>query len=216
MPELYTYSADRVAEDVKDMFGDSGGVQLTDDMLLRWINDGQRYLARESDFLEDVASAPLLAGQALYDLSELIVGSRVKMIQSFVAGGSRLKQIGFSEYLQQLGTGVAELGTPTAAMVRGNSVTLWPTPDTTLADGLVVYFSQWPLDLDDLDDPLAVPDRFFDVLRDYVLAQAMKMNDDLSSSGQVMQSVTAGITNQYEREHASADDIYLVVPTTVD
>jgi hypothetical protein len=40
--ESFTYTTFDVYERVRSLFGDTSGAQITDQMVLRWINDGQQ------------------------------------------------------------------------------------------------------------------------------------------------------------------------------
>ena len=46
--ETFTRTTQDVADRVKDSFGDTSGSQITDEMLVRWINDGQQEIVNNN------------------------------------------------------------------------------------------------------------------------------------------------------------------------
>jgi hypothetical protein len=58
-----------VANRVRRTFGDDGGVQVTDDDILRWVNDAQLQISTDNEeLLETVATADIIQGQADYSI----------------------------------------------------------------------------------------------------------------------------------------------------
>jgi hypothetical protein len=50
--ELFTKTALDVVQRIKTQFGDNSGAQLTDDVIYRWINDGQQEIVNHSKTLK--------------------------------------------------------------------------------------------------------------------------------------------------------------------
>lgn len=204
--ETYSYTGDRIATEVENKFGDSGNVQITRAMILVWINNGIRAIASENPFLQGVATANLIQGVSAYELT----GQRVANFHTFMVGGKPITLIPFSEFQALIAK--ADLsestGTPTTGTIWGGTLTLWPVPDTTTAAGLVCYFYENPADLATITDPLTLPDRFYNALNDYVLAQALELDENFDAAQVKLKHSKEASQRQFEREHGSPSDFY--------
>ena len=210
MIEQYTYSGERVAQEVLDKAGDVGNAQITRAMLLVWINNGIRSISSQHSFLEGAASTNLIAGQGVYDLATLFATERIQSYEAITVSGRNLKIIPFGEYTALLdrNDAAASTGTPTVGVVRGTSLTVWPVPDTTVAGALTIYYSSMPADLTDLADTLTLPDRFYNALVDYVSVQALELDENFEAAQIKLAQHEAGVRREFEREHISPTDFY--------
>ncbi len=210
MPELYSYTGNRLATGVKDKFGDVGSVQIDDAMILAWINNGIRQIVAQNPFLKKTAVCNLVAGTAAYDISTAFPAERVIAYHSIVVNGVPIKMVAFSEYLAliEAGTLTTTRGTPQYGTDFGGTLTLWPTPDTTVANGIRIYFSAYPADLTALANTLTVPDRFYNALEDYVFAQALELDENFEAAQIKLGHFEVENQRQFERENASPTDFY--------
>ena len=216
MIESYSYTGQQLATEITDKFGDAGNAQITPAMLLTWINNGIREIAGQHNFLEGAASTNLLATVSVYDLSTLAATVRIKSYESITVNGRPLQLIGFGEYQGHLAKHdlTENTGTPTLGMVRGSSLTVWPVPDTTVANGITIYYTALPADLVDLADTLTLPDRFYNALSDWVFAQALQLNENFEAAQVKLQQHEAGVRREFERERISPTDFYPTI--TID
>lgn len=173
MTELFNYTGTRLATELKNQAGDTAGAQYTDAMILVWINNGIREIATNHPFIETHAQTNLLAGLNTYDIDKVMPNSRVQEFSMVTAAGRALRHFAFPEFkrLVEQGNRETAAGQPTSYTVFGGVLTLWPTPEETVARGLALYFHRMPEDLNSLDDKLTVPDRFYNSLKDYVLGE---------------------------------------------
>lgn len=216
--EIYTRTGRQVASAVKDKFGDIGAVQIDDTMILRWINQGIDSIVSTNPFLKRQAQTALLAGQGVYSLATAFPGLRIMQYDMVLCDGRKLEHIPFAKFQEVVGdtdghSGVTE-GRPAYFTEYGGSLTLWPTPSETVANGLTLYFAAYPDEVTTLDtEPLTVPDRFFGSLVDYVHAQALELDEDYEASQIKLQHHELGMQRQLERENISPTDFY---PTVTD
>lgn len=210
--ELFTYKGQDVANEVIAKFGDIGMVQITTAMLLTWINNGQRKMTGEIPFIEGSASTAEIAGQAAYDFSALFASSRIQDVQSVLLEGAPLNILPWSQFqpLAQanvLQSGMVQ-GQQSSASFWGSVLTIYPTPTSTLANGITAYFHQYPADLAALANNLTVPDRFYNGLVEYVLAQAFVLNENWTTAEQLLANHESSMQRQMGTGQDTPSDFY--------
>jgi hypothetical protein len=208
--ETFTYRGNRLAQEVKDQFGDTSGAQITDGMLLTWINNGIRDIAVAHPFLETSATANLIAGVNVYNMRMIFPANRIQTFSMVLAGGRTLRHHNLSDFktlIERVHEG-AKLGDPTDYTVFGGSLTLWPTPTETVAKGLSLYFYQMPEDVLTLDDILTCPDRYYNALKEFVLGQAKVLNDDLDGAALAFQRHEQSVQRQFAQQTESPNAYY--------
>lgn len=203
MPEIYTHTGSEIAADVKDKFGDTGGVQIDDTMVLRWINNGILRIATGSPWLHLTAKTPVLAAQSVYDLGDLFTSSPVARVNSVLVNGTpvRIVSLGiFQQEIQKNGLVTQTATTPSLACLYGDTLTFWPVPDTTTADAITLFYDGIPPKVTSLSAALTIPDRFFTALNDYVLQQALELDERFEEAEVKRQHTETAI-----RENLGAD-----------
>ena len=207
MIETYSYTGDRLAREVEDKFGDTGNAQITRTMILSWINNGIRQISAQHDVLEGFASTNLLAGVAVYDLAALFAAQRIKSFESIVVAGRPVKMVPFSEYMGLITANdlTGATGTPSTGTVRGSALTLWPTPTETVAAGITLYYSAMPVDLAAITDAITLPDRFYNALTDYVVAQALELDENFEAAQIKMGQHDQALQREFTRNQSPTD-----------
>lgn len=215
--EISTITGTTLATEIKDRFGDVGAVQINDTMILRWINQGVLDIISQTPYLKQTAQTNLLAGQSVYSMSAAFPAARVVRYDAVTAGGKKLKFLPFAQF-QEIIPDAGESDSPLPAdpayfTEYAGTITLWPEPRESVSNGLVIYFSAYPEQMTDLANQLPVPDRFFNSLRDYVMAQALELDENFEASQLKMAQMRNGLTEQFGREDESPTDYY---PTITD
>jgi len=210
--EQFSIDAARLVTDIQQKFGDEGSVQITPEMILRWTNDGIRSLASEHSWLSDIAQTNLIATQNAYDLATLFASNKIKSIETITADGKPIELIPWATYLARIQNddiqnqaGPAYFGT-----LRGATLTLWPVPTTTVANGLKVYYTPWPAEVANstAGTKLTSPDRLYDALNDYVFAKALELNANWEASAAKLGQYEVNSRREYEKQNASPTDFY--------
>jgi hypothetical protein len=211
MPETYSYTGSQLAAEVKSQFGDTGNVQVNDTLILRWINNGQRDIAKSNPWNEQVFVTNLLADQAVYDLDTLMGAERVQSYSSIVADNQVLQVIPWAEYLST----IAGRPLPSSAdrdvlyaSEYGGKLTVWPTPASSIVSGLTIYYVAWPADLTAIGDPLTVPDRFYNALSDYVFARALQLDENFEAAAALQESHDRAVAAEMQRDKMDPTDYY--------
>ncbi len=215
MAEVYTYTGTRLAADVKDKFGDTGAVQITDSMILRWINNGIQAIVAQTPFLKASAQTNVVAGTSTYSLGS--IAQRVQQFDTVSFDGNPLKFVPWSEFQTHVhgGTALVE-GIPEFASEYGGTITIWPKPAESITNGLTVYFVQYPEQMTDLTDTLPVPDRFYNALLDWVHAQALELEDNFQGAQVKLSQHEVHMQRQFERENRSPTEFYPTITADPD
>jgi len=87
--EIFSFTALDVIQRVKTQFGDNSGAQLTDDVILRWINDGQQEIVNNNPVLKDTKLSNIVAGQAEYTFP----ADKVQYIEALYVDGRPVKNL---------------------------------------------------------------------------------------------------------------------------
>lgn len=176
-----TLNVQDVANRVKRTFGDESGVQITDDDIIRWVNDAQLEISRQNeDLLEAIGTSDIVSGQAEYSLP-----TNLNILRSLMYDNARLKGLSFNEFNEYIdgfkkpaseniyGIGISEI-----FMVYAGVITLFPTPNRSITGGLRIYYSQNAASVANLSDALVVPDRYHLSVVDYCMKQAYEMDEN--------------------------------------
>lgn len=209
MPELYNYTVQRLCDDIRRQMSDSAGIRFRDDMIISWINDTQREIGQQTNFLQKSAKLQLLAGQATYNIGTLLASHRFINFGSIMAYGRKLEQIKNREYLERIAqndTPTASTGQPEYVSEFDDVLNLWPVPNLSVAGALVIYGTAVPDDISSVDDRLTVPDRFYDPLFQGVLARAMQFDERPEESQAAVAQRDASIMREQGRKNRNPDD----------
>lgn len=176
--ETYTRTGNEVALDVKRIFGDEALVELKGSDLLRWMNAAQREIASSNQVIKGSASTDLIAGQTLYTLPS---NSPVYQIQGIQVEGKPLKAVSFQtaqEMINSSDPAQESKGAPNIWYEWDNDLYISPASETTVTNGITIYYIAYPAGLTSLTSTLEVPDRFYNQVVDYVLAQAYRLDEN--------------------------------------
>jgi hypothetical protein len=216
--ETFSYRGTRLAQEVKDQFGDTSGAQITDGMLLTWINNGIREIAVAHPYLETSATTNILAGINVYNMRMVFPANRIQTFSMVLANGRPLTHHSIADYKRMIEkvSEVENKGAPTDYTVFGGSLTLWPTPTETVTKGLTLYFYQMPEDVTTLDDILTSPDRYYNALKEFVLGQAKVLNDDLDGAALAFQRHEQSVQRQFAQQTESPNAYYPTIGADPD
>jgi hypothetical protein len=168
---------------VKRTFGDEAGVQITDQDLIRWINDGQEEICTNNEGLMETTSASdSVANQAEYD-----VPVDFSVLRSLKYKGYRLKALSFAEFNEYLDGYSATPnsygpGTPVVFMVWNNKITLFPTPDASITAAIGIFYIKRPSPVGNLADDLSIPLQYHNAVVNFCLQQAYELDEDYAKA----------------------------------
>jgi hypothetical protein len=208
MAELYTLTGTNVATEVKAQFGEEGDVQITDAHVLRWINRGQREIAVRTRFLKSTVTKDLVAGTPTYDLGV----DRLLQLDSVFVNGLPLSMMSVQEadssirYLDPQGT--ASGSQPEAGWLDNGILNLYPNPSASVTGGLRVKVIAYPADLTAIANTLTIPDRLFNQLVTYCLAQAQYLDANPEQHQRDIADFEQGLARQSEIQNAGLSSAF--------
>jgi len=163
---------------VKRAFGDESGVQLTDDDIVRWINDAQHEIAEAAGVIPAVATMSVTAGTPTYSLTS--VTPLINSVASISLDGRRVGNINVAQAEESISLRDPN-GTindhPMFWYSWAGTITFWPNPvqNHTMS---IRYFAK-PTDVTTTGtDLLTVPDYCFTDVVNYVLMRAYEMDEN--------------------------------------
>lgn len=194
-----TYTGTDVATDIKRIFGDEAGVQITDSDIIRWIDVGQLEILKNTQILKATSTSDLIAGQVKYSLASL----KILKIQSIHVNGLPISFISFQEAEQYIAPNDPindAKGTPQVWTEWAGNIHLYPAPPTTVSGGLSIFYLPAPAKLAQLSDSLSIPDTYYNDLLNFVLSKAYELDEDPQNSqfklGQFTQSLDGMANNE--------------------
>ena len=214
--EIITKSSADVIVDVFRTFGDESGTQITESDVIRWINRFQLELVmRNPEVGAAVAMTNVVAGQADYPLVTNV--PTVLTVQSVHHNNLPVKNLTFQEAETYLMTesNQGQTGAPEFWYERGGIVTLYPIPDTDIANGLKFYFNKRPADITTNSQLLSVPDHYYNTLVAFVMEQAYLLDENVQLAGAAAQKFEQGI-NQMKERTATQSDFYPIIGMVED
>jgi len=167
-----------VYSQVKRVFGDESGVQLTNTDIVRWVNEAQVDLASQNQIIPAVATLPVFANVATYDLSG--VTPKIDSVASILLDGRRIGNIPISQAEESISLsdpeGV-EVGAPQFWYEWAGEITFWPKPGQNYT--MTLRYTAEPTDVTvNASDVLSVPDECFTDIVNFVLMKAYEMDEN--------------------------------------
>ena len=187
-----TFTGKNVADAVLHVFGDQAQVQLDDAKLITFINMGQREIIINNPVNKKSGTTSTVAGQSVYDISSL----KALDITSVRYKGRPLQYKSFQEAEEYIISQDPENVTqsdPILWYTWENKLNLYPVPAGDLADGLTIFYTQDFTPITNLGNTLAVPDRYFNALVQYVLSQAYEMDEDVQNAAFKLQQFDSSV-----------------------
>lgn len=195
-----------VAISVKRSFGDESGVQLEDTDILRWINDAQREIVNTNKVLKAKATLGTITGVSEYKYPE----EDIHQIEGILYDGLALINIPFAQAQSTLFTlPDAQTGHPSYWYEWASTITLWPAPEEE--GKLTLFYTKRPDDLVALAEPLQLDDRYYQLIVNYVMAQAYEMDEDYSAANLKREQNTARLSEMTDEERSAEQMTYPVI-----
>ena len=208
--EKFTSSTADVADRVRTIFGDTSGAQITDAMIIRWINDGQLEIVNNNPVLKATRYSDYTAGQAEYTFPS----DAVQFIEAIYISGRPVKNVSpqeFREYiLAQDPTTEASSEYPDIWYERAGVITFYPKPLNTYVNGLKLEYVKSPTNVTTVSTSqiLSIPDRYLNELVNYVLAKALETDENYTAADRVRSHFREGLDRLTLKENVSQIDYY--------
>jgi hypothetical protein len=210
-----TKTAGFVTAAVKRQFGDEAGVQITDNDIIRWINEAQQEILSTNRVFKAKAVSNLVAGTYEYGFPT----ENMLDVQSIWVDGVKIDYMSFQDFEENI------LRTdprrevkqaPTMWTEWAGSFVFWPTPDTDIANGITVFFTKGPTEVDAVGDLLSVPDTYVNRIIEFCTARAYELDEDYQASSMKLSQFTQGVSSLAEDETMPSVDTYPTITVLRD
>lgn len=211
--ETFTKTTVDVSDRVRTTFGDTSGAQITDAMMIRWINDGQVAIINSNPVLKGTKYSDYIAGQTEYTFPT----DSVQFIEAIYVDGRPIKNVTPQEYREYVLEMDPEVTTtaayPDIWYERNGVITFYPKGTTTYTNGLKLEYVKTPADINAISSStyLTIPDRYLSHLVEYVLAQALELDENYSAAQYKQAQFRDGLDRLSNKENVSQIDMYPTV-----
>jgi hypothetical protein len=215
--EEFTHTGTDVADRVRSQFGDVSGAQLADAAILRWINDGQREIVNSNPILRATKISDIVAGQQDYTFP----GDKVLAIEAIYVSGYPIKNVSpqaAREYIIAIDpTSLLNAERPEVWYERAGVITFYPVPNKSITNGLKMEYVKVPANITAFGNTLTIPDRYFNELVNYVISQALEMDENYDAASYKNRQFREGLDRLNLKENLSQTDLYQsILPDALD
>ena len=206
--EEFNYTGNDVSFRVRSQFGDQSGAQLGDPAILSWINDGQREIVNSNPILRATKITNLVGGQQDYSFPN----DKVLAIEAVYVSGYPIQNISpqaAREYIVSLDpTSILNAERPQVWYERAGIITFYPVPSVSIANAIKLEYVKTPTPLTLLTQTLSIPDRYFNELTNYVISQALEMDENYSAAAYKLGQFREGLDRLNLKDTLSQTDLY--------
>lgn len=215
--EEFSYLGTDVASRVRSQFGDTSGAQLADLSILLWINDGQREIVNSNPILRATKLTDLVAGQPDYSFP----GDKVLLIEAIYVDNYPIMNVtpqAAREFIMTADPAkVQKAETPEVWYERAGILTFFPVPNKSITNGIKLEYIKNPTSLAALTDAINVPDRYFNELVNYVIGQALEMDENYDAASFKQRQFRDGLDRLSNKENVTQSALYeSVLPDSDD
>lgn len=185
---------------VRVLFGDLSGAQIADEDLLRFINDGQVDVVRQTHVLSKKAETDVISSDGTYTLpSDFLVARRVTYNKTPLMRSS-IEEIDRIYRDHETSTGTSQY-----YYIVGRILHLVPTPSVDGSNNLDLWYAKTPLSLvSDVDVP-EVPETFHEDIVMYALALCKQTDDDYDVSSSIKAEYGVRVSESRSESNESQD-----------
>lgn len=200
---------------VKRQFGDESGVQLTDDDIIRYINEGQRQIVMQNEgLLETVATSNAVANQQEYTIptNSLIVRS-ISYKGPDDAAYYKLKGMSMpqlDEYMDGW-SNTASTGVPEVYTIFGSNIIMFPIPDRSQTNAIKIFYNRTPVDVVDGTSTPDLPLLYHDALTKQCLQLAYELDEDWEAAAAKATQLDADVAILRGRDDWKQQDVYPLI-----
>lgn len=188
---------------VRSQFGDATGIQVSDQDILNWINDGMRDICYTAQLIQTRAVADVKMGQFDYTFpTDFLTVFNIRH------AGLVLEALSIEErdkFIQNADSPTLQTteGIPTHYWVWANTITLYPTPSADLASGLRAYYTRTAAKVLTITDSLdtGFPLSFHNALLDKVLQWAYEKDENWQAA-QIKEGQFSTVVNKLAEDAA--------------
>lgn len=196
-----------VKKDVERTFGDEADIQISESDIIRWINSAQREILINNRIIKSTGTTDITGGVSEYTLSGLDIIS----IQSIHYKGRKLVYRSFNEaeeHIQKCDPLKTASGDPSLWFEWGGVVNLYPVPNESISNGLVIYYVKEPHKVSSTSDQLSVPDSYYENVLQFVMSKAYELDEDMENHNIKITEFRERIGILAEQDADNSQDFY--------
>ena len=159
---------------VKNLFGDTAGAQITDAMILDWINDGQTDICRKAECLEGVQSQSIVAGTEAYNYPTDFIKEQALKVDGIKLSRLTLPSI---DMLYPDRAADTYRGSPLYYFHHNRQFKLYPLPATSGTNNLVVWYIRYATTLTAGGNTPEIPSIYHEDLVRFCLWHALEQDE---------------------------------------
>ena len=100
---------------------------------------------------------------------------------------------------------------------RAGVITFYPVPSETITNGLKMEYVKVPTSITTYSQTLGIPDRYFNELVNYVISQALEMDENYDAAAYKQKQFRDGLDRLNLKENLSQTDLYQsILPDALD
>lgn len=198
---------------VRRIFGDEAAVQVTDDDIIRWINDAQVEIVKKNDgALQATGFVNLVADQQSYTLpTDLFLLRSLRYKFSDMVSYSALRYKNMQEFDDSVDGWDGTLygsGNPIFFTVFEGKALLFPPPNVSVTNGLKVLYNKKPTDVATTMDSLSLPLIYHTTVVNYCMLQASLLDENLEPAAVYKSEYQESLGDLMSRESQNSTATY--------
>jgi hypothetical protein len=196
---------------VRRTFGDEADVQISDDDVIRWVNDAQRDIAINTGLLETKATSVVSASTGVVEFPDNLLTLHAASVISGTDDSpveTPLKFLTFTEF-QQVSQPQASETYPLFYTNFGRSVYLYPIPSDDVT--LILFYTRTPVDVSNGNDIIDLPINYHSRVVEYCMKQAYELDENFEASVMKTSEYEKNLSTQQNQESQGNQATYPVL-----
>lgn len=192
---------------VKRQFGDESGAQITDEDIVRWINDAQVDIVRKTELVNEHRESGAVSGDGTYELPSNFMAMARVTFDNRLLPQRLLRDLD----LDSNGVDTVATGTPQSYYVWSNTLFLYPAPSASGSGNLDIWYVSRPTTMaNDTDIPDLPVHMHEDIVR-YCLVRAKELDDDYDGAKRMSEDYDSRIAQVIYESTSQPVDSYPAV-----
>ena len=198
-------------EQVRNIFGDLTGAQITDSEINAWLNEALLKISGQSEFIGDHAETNVVANQRAYNLApDTIKIERVELDEVKLSKTTLQELDTFSD------THSTVTGSPKWYYIWGEKLYLYPTPTESGTGNLDIWYKRYPAVLVSDEQIPEIPDHLHYTMVRFALMRAKEKDEEFQDAAQIESGVQQELGEHAHEESTREEETYPGVTPTAD
>lgn len=207
---------------VRRQFGDEASVQITDDDIVRWVNDAQRDIVMKNEtVLQTTALTSSIQGEQRYSFPSNLLVLRSIQYRRTTNDLAYYKLRGmsyaeFDEYADGWDGTAYGPSYPVVYTTYADQFLLFPIPVSSETNNIKIVYSRQPNDVSDDADDLDLPLAYHNAIVEYCLSKAYELDEDWQAANNLAVQYDTSVRRNAERENWGNHEFYPRITTMLE